>query len=1355
MDHNLEGKSYTKTVTLPPALSASVASQRRLGSPFYGKNYSRSSFEQQLQRRYTEVQPSDMDAKQNESQQASDKLIVQQHLELESPALSLCNSAARTSGAFESVESVIVSPMTTPNDSRVASSRQRCAANPPRTSGELRSVSVDCSVQSLASHKKSPIMPIQATPPPLTTAATIALPPSTGGPLQPTVVPASPPPITAEASTKMARSVSTTTQVIRRAAPMATRMGRSAATIQSTSRSRTAQRTSSPPAPRRVSATKVAKTTTSAAPKTSPGLRNQARSPEAATCEHLVSGQRLEVVEQLGQMESVLEYVAEVTTALAERRRCASPSSEAQAFRASVIPNTRGASETGESFPTSSQQDAGVSLALLPDLHEAASSLLSSFSKIEYAQLADEVDMPLLERKAVECSARVLRVVDGIERKLTSNEAAEVREAFTERRAVVEDLRRLIGWISQVMQQMVLLRSLAMKQDLLQVKEVLKQHTVSHAAMVGRQRELFDTAFRSSPFFSWLQLRWIPAMEAWQSVVITAQREADKGDIDGAILRSHNAATAITGLHEVLRHGETISAMIQTQITAPVQQVGKSIARKREAVQALKAAMQGTIKIAPLMKAIQALRGIPDISNGSSITATADKQLLERASTLLLRLQEAESLQRGMKAALHLQTQDLIALLELITKANEQLYLWELTQDEHTSQGVVSAGRTALERCRHRRSSERSSTTDSCTFSLGGSMHRETNAVVRWIGDCFPPSFSVHSLYLPHVLSDAWTVELTQSYADVCTLFVKAYMQQQAQRHLEQALHPGSIRGSFVHGFSPDTTMRRGSEESTEPCSTPRPQQLRQRRDHSSEAASVRDLPTSTGAEELMRRLHQAQEAGCSGPLIDEARSRLLKLQALRLKVHFEAQVRIFSIEQAEKADFPVIYEMLQAYCASRATLGSVTVADRKLRIQYRDFEGDYISLHDNQDWSIMLSDLVPHGSGGEKIELFCDYPLLPVAHGSEGPPSGLSNETASQVPPPAPHTSGASTPPPTSEKSANVFERLASSSAQKRTGTNAASPGAAQRQRTAPGRSGLLDGARSAAQRLASKSADLRRNVSPSTRDRKPPSDSVLSVELLRRAATSGATSQSGAEGLSEEGRPSGETATRSPGDHRVPTDGEKERQQQQQQQQQQQHHDPIQQWNVVNDLQLMELGTRASISAGLPGQQKKVASSTGDAACSKPCERGPMKSPRSTFTTTCCGNISPAKGSTADAMKKQPLPSQNDEKSTPSAPQAPTRLWSSDNFFLDEIRTVCSDTSARRTQSLRGRAMTSLPPRPTKSTTPQRLRRGARGTPVKQRPPLDEMEEHRSAEDYLAEMSVLQEANNRAIASRKQAWH
>lgn len=1236
---------------------------------------------------------------------------------------------------------------------------------------------------------------------------------------------------------------------------------------------------------------------------------------------------------QLYQMESVLDYVAEVARALGERRRCAAPPQSTKGFRASVVPTRRcgGISSSPEALDGG---DMGLSdhtvrvrsddgtVAFLPDIHQAASRLLSAFTKLEYVQLSEDVDMPLLERDVVEYSARLLRLVDGVERQLSLHEDTLVRRRLSERRYIFRAMHQLVHFIVRMAHEVVLLRDLALRHDLGQVLEawgsfragVEAQAQAANGASDSNTRGKSEDAsassappllqkhiiflvamMRGSPFFLWLEGRWFPAMRQWRKFVFEALQAASSGDIEGAIRRSRQEALRIDGLEEILRPGETITTLLREQVEQPIEELGRAFSMKRAAMAALREVLEsaeatdGTLNAAQLSKVLKAAqaftvvrrgRGSGDSKLGVSVGGDReDAELVCRAEELLARLEEADVLHRATKAALQHPAPELVTVLEHITRANELLVFWRRAHDLTSAQTALAAGRAALDAYMQRLHSGRLSENMSFMSSTNGDVSTgnsmtpsranggSTAAPVPWIGDGFPASFDIRSLYVAHTPGGTWSKDLSMAYRELCEVFGVLYTQRQARRDLELALARPSVddhgtRLAVTLSFSPQVTPRRPSRDAVSPADTLRVSDEGANAHSCSLLGSTggtvethvsngstppsQKVPKGPSAEELHRCIQQAEEAGVSGPLVEEARARLRLLDTLRLKIHFDAQTRVLPVADAAQASFHNVYKQIYEFCQTQPQRAAG--AERRLRIRYEDAEGDFISLLDQQDWHMMLSELAPHGCGGVKIELFCDYPTVPgmmsnsmaVSNVDDTQRTGVESELANgdfqtETAPenstpagPAPATGPAAATP---ERRTNVFQRLASApkvsavtpaaSGQRKPRMHPHSLGATSPQRTLlpPRTRGIGAGVVSGAVRSASPqkggaasraavgagSARGKDSSFSAVTDAAAPKTAALTAENLRRnllhpeplPCPEGAEAaaqeevrrsggQSSSDGMATVARPAaadavGYTAasTAAPASaavahHPVSNsnangDGERESSA---------AHlslDMTRRWEMPSDdeLQLLEIQTRVSMSTVCPDRCIEVPESMMTTA-SRPTEV-PSRAdpPRNTFTATYCSRKAErtserGSGGVREAVSDIGEVSKAPKKRLSHSPSRPPRRWASDAFSLDDVETVCSERSRVPQQASRPKGPTSLPPRPVNAgggggtRTPQRVRRGARGTPTCSN--LDAGDDDRNdgqgdgpnAPDVLLEeMQRMREANTRAMAQRKSSWH
>ncbi|CAJ1024909.1 PB1 domain containing protein, putative [Leishmania shawi] len=1238
---------------------------------------------------------------------------------------------------------------------------------------------------------------------------------------------------------------------------------------------------------------------------------------------------------QLDQMKSVLDYVAEVATALSERRRCAAPPQSTEEFRASVVPRRRcggtsafsGEPDGGDldsPDPTVQVHHSGDSVALLSDIHQAATRLLSAFTKLEYAQLSEDVDMPLLERDTVEHSAELLRLVDGVERYLSLHAEALVRQGLEERRYVFRAMHQLVRFIVRMTHEVVLLRDLALRHDLGQALEVWcsfragveAQSQAGAGASDGDALDkpedattpslrpsphaqlIFPVAIMlTSPFFAWLEERWFPAMREWRRLVLSARQAASSGDIEGAIRRSRQEAMLIDGLEEILRPGETITILLHQQVEQPIEELGKAFSMKRAAMATLREVVEsdeaaaGTLSAAQLSKALKAAQAYTMVCNGrgmgdDKLTASAagykeDAALVHRAEELLARLQEADMLHRATTAVLLQPAPELATVLEQITRANELLLLWRRAHDATAAQTALAAGTAALEVYRLQRHSGRLSdnpssltltraevTTSSCIPSILSS-GSSTAAPVPWIGDGFPAFFDVHALYVAHTPGGPWSQKLSTAYTKLCEVFGMLYTKHQARRELELVLAYPAVDDSSTRpigglSLSQQVTPRRPTHDAVSPSDTLRASDeganahdqglvgslggTTRSRTSDVSATPVLSTPKRASAEKLHQCIQQAEAAGIGGPLVEEARARLRRLETLRLKIHFDAQTRVLPVADAAQAAFHDVYQQIHDFCQTQLQQPQRSSgAERRLRIRYEDTDGDFISLLDQQDWCMMLSEFAPNGCGGVKIELFCDYPTMPgimnnsmvVTSSDDVQRIGVESELASGdfqteiapetcTPPGTAAATGsaAATAATTPEKRTNVFERLASTSkgsaaapaasGQRKPRTHPHSLGTTSSQRalTQPRARGTGTGAGSAsihsgspqkiyaacrapagggsgrskdapsqaaagvgAPKTAALTAEnLRRNLLPAQAPSRPEDAEATAQNEVRRSG--GRPSNDGMDTIAKSAAAEmdrhtaptalvGASATKAHGlvsNNDAHDDGEQERST---------VHlnlDMARRWETVSDdeLQLLEMQTSASVSTVHPDRGIVISSS----ATVRPTELPPRAEPsRNTFTATYCSGRGKSVsergggGGADEAVNKLSEADKTHKRHLCLSPSRHPSRWSSDAFSLDDVETVCSERSRMPQQTAKPKGPTSLPPRPVNAgglQTPQRVRRGARGTPIRFRPDAgddngdsDQGDGANASDGLFAEMQRMREANTRAMVQRKPSWH
>ncbi|KPA78322.1 hypothetical protein ABB37_06456 [Leptomonas pyrrhocoris] len=1116
-----------RVVSPPPSLAANGARHRSNGN--YVKSFGRNSFELQQQQLKSKqpLQP----ALQETAKRVNSKPTVCGNgcgggalRQVRSPVVAMAPShitvSANSSDTNAEGEDVDLSPFTTPAQSYVPEHRRRGGH-------------VDAAAPRVAATGKQTEKSADKENTHVTAAATAAAAVAPGG-----------------AAPKSSSSSAGTPTALLRSGPSSARGGAAggggpcAATSTSPSAARVSASSQRGPAPKRTVNVKDSRT-----PATAAGQRKVASSASATAGSSTTTApstdakkERVAVAAtrqrtpspeldgalrmQLDQADSVLTYVVSIARALGERRRCGPPPDSTDDFRASMVPRRRSTgyhvhhSRVDEGIDDAEEEEGapdGVggegaahhnpssfgSVALLPDLHRAASGLLSAFTKLEYAHLGEDVDLPLLEKTALERGSQLLRVVDGVARQLSLHEAPEVRRLFADHRSVFAEMHQLVDFVARMAQQVVLLRDIAAHHDLGEAREVWdsfrksveveeeRQHQhyggsggggVTDNDKTGRcacrsssPRRLFFplSMLKASPFFQWLESRWFPAMRAWRQLVLDARQLASTGRTDAAIRRSRMDALQIAGLQEILRPGETVSDLHHAQIVVPVTELGHTFARKQAVMDQLRSLMAepdsviGAV-LAPALKAAQAYTqvrsGCPSGGGNRDDAQRDDAALVKQAEDLLHRIQEAERLRSAVDALLQTPSPTLETLLDHITRVNELLLRWRLPYDAASARVAVAVGRGALAHgtaahlsppspLHHGQASDattlfsppRAADVDgnvAAGADLAGSPlppqvpllnfnALKTNgtaipaqlsrhsATATWIGEGFPADFPVSALYIPHTTTAAWPADFDVLYRELCDVFAMLFSQGQAQRQLEQALgHTPDDRAGTrqsktsypndagLRTPSAQVTPRRPTHDVGSPAGTQRSSEdsarmvTTARSSNSAESSSLHNChrwpSVAAAAGDLRQRIQQAEAAGISGALIDAARARLRRLLTARLKIHFDAQTRVMPVADAAQAKFTDVYDQLHAHCQAQLAQSSCSGAavavgtssspeERRLRIRYEDVDGDFISLLNQQDWDVMLSELLSQeengsgsSSGGGKIELFCDYPITP-----------------------------------------------------------------------------------------------------------------------------------------------------------------------------------------------------------------------------------------------------------------------------------------------------------------------------------------------------------------------------------------
>lgn len=724
--------------------------------------------------------------------------------------------------------------------------------------------------------------------------------------------------------------------------------------------------------------------------------------------------------DQLEQMESVMDYIDSITQALSRRTQSLPPPDSLTSFRATLMPTTRRAVAAARAGGThggfSCMADEEAHYSLLASLHDASNALLSCFSKLEYTRLSADESLPELERGALQSCARVLVVVEKVDRKFTTHEDADIRIAFAERRPVVLACREFVDSLSQAAQQVVLLRRLTAAHELARVCELhseLQQQVARRVAAASSQLSAgYQRRILGGPFFEWLERRWLPAMRAWRRIVLEARRTASAGDVDGALTASRQQALGVDALHEILRGGETVADLHKSQIEGPILELARTFDKKRAVMDALERATEEPT-LEGLGKAIQASQDFSRVKSRTQQLSAADGECIAAAQQLLYALQETKVARQAMESALAVGGGggSSVTLFQPIQRANELILRLDLAQSPVQADRVVRASKAAMSRLAAITEEESSG---AFMDVMGGSsvtsagQHQQGGMTMPILTELLPPTVTTHDLCIAHIPSKVWTVEASTTYQRLCQLLVDVSLREQVRRDLDKANGAINNHGNNGNYTSPHMSSRGGPTVSSSQNddedeggrattahtnnsseSSPRQHFGNNTSISSSAAGSPRTAAgggmTGSAAEidSLQEQVRRAGELGITGAAVDQARARIAQLNTIRLKVLFQAQTRVIPIADPDATPFEAVYDRLYQDCCEQQQHGAAPEPQR-LRVRYEDLDGDFITILNSEDWRMMLSERAPRGArAGTKIEIYCEFPLLPPTAGS------------------------------------------------------------------------------------------------------------------------------------------------------------------------------------------------------------------------------------------------------------------------------------------------------------------------------------------------------------------------------------
>ncbi|KAF8282712.1 putative PB1 domain containing protein [Trypanosoma cruzi] len=622
----------------------------------------------------------------------------------------------------------------------------------------------------------------------------------------------------------------------------------------------------------------------------------------------------------LVELECILMYVETVTTSLAQRSRVPIPSESVRVISTSVVTSRR--------LVNAEQHDGAPQYSLAMGLHDSANSLLGCLAKLEYMSLFQKDELDDIERKVNTTAGDVNIALDAMVLRYTTHELSDVKEFFLGNQPTIEECRRMVHGVSQTAHQILLLRRAVVGRDLALAQKLFSEHQTEYQKKGGVTR-------LHSPFFTWMGKRWFPAMEAWRRIVAQAHEQAETSDVLSAIARGHQETfSQVDLIGDILLPGETLSDLLRKELDEPFSHLAESLKKTRHHVEALRAAVAKP----QVGKLTECVCAVEELVAAGRVRSVADRELLKEGKRLIIRLQQVENVEAALRLAA--QVGETVSLFRTINHANEIILQLGIAGDAAATKEIVARCSALLE--------EMKSSKEIPPAEL---IARRMDAA---------------SITVAHVPSQIWSAKTTVAYQAACQSLVANTAQDLARINLERVLKGGEDCQLNTTGSTFDDASNISLNN------------------HSMRVAAAKGpFPKFKGAQvaELRTALKRANELGLNGQLIQDGEAVLRSVEALKLKVHFDAQLRVVLIANPENATFDEIYKKVSELCSRQEGGGASNSAGRKLRLRYQDSDGDCISLLTQEDWDVFVGEEAPNGVCGAKLELYCDYMQLPHAH--------------------------------------------------------------------------------------------------------------------------------------------------------------------------------------------------------------------------------------------------------------------------------------------------------------------------------------------------------------------------------------
>ncbi|EAN77502.1 hypothetical protein, conserved [Trypanosoma brucei brucei TREU927] len=621
----------------------------------------------------------------------------------------------------------------------------------------------------------------------------------------------------------------------------------------------------------------------------------------------------------LGELEAILTYVEHVTVSLTRRERVSPPPESLRTLHGSLVTFRRAVN--------TSDRESTTRRALAAELHDQAATLLAWIARLEYVSISQSISLRELEKEVGASAANIDAVLDAIEVRYRNHDVADVQEFFMGSRETLKSCRSAVSDLVGGARKVLVLRRAVASREAVRVKELFGEYWGNKGGG--------GTVRIVCPFVDWVEKSWFPAIEKWEAIVSGAKKEAELGDVKGAFARAQRLAlTESSMIGKIIQPGETLSELLHQYLEEPLAAVEQSLKRRKSRMEALRVAMttKDGKRLAECLCAVEELRAGKELS-------AEDTELAEKARKQIVHLQQVGNITMALRLAV--QAGETVTLFRTIHQANELLLQLGIVGNPEAGEETVQRCNTLLREMQN--------------LPSGVSL---TDFVVKRVNPM--------KMNLAHVPSHVWTSETTAAYQAAWQRLATRAMQGlcRFQHESDPESDSGTAHGLHTRsnsGLSCGSHSVRGGGNAI--------------------AAFTRTRTQQTEVGNPQNEWSHVQFGSWVEPAASEralaGRARSSDVDGFKLKIHFEAQLRVLRIQGTETCTFDEVYKRVHDLCTQQTALHH-RPAGQKLRLRYEDAEGDCISLLTQEDWNVFISEQAPSGLRGAKLEIYCDFPPVP-----------------------------------------------------------------------------------------------------------------------------------------------------------------------------------------------------------------------------------------------------------------------------------------------------------------------------------------------------------------------------------------